>query len=549
MGAIDVLSRPLLLDDRLHDHDSVNPSLGCPSSSRFEEEGNSTDMCVVDVQDSGRSAVSSANSKVKWWSAWEFKDLPPLPASSPVDPFRNSSYKFGGAWEVFKAVLCSPLLVVRVILIGVFLFLGFLCTKLALWRWESDHKAMPRWRRDIMWGTRVCARGILFCFGFHWIQRIGRPAPREVAPILVSNHVSFIDPMFYFFELFPTIVSSSSHNDRLFVGTIIRSMQVIPVDRLSPASRKSAIAEIKRRAMCSDFPRLLLFPEATTTNGKALISFKPGAFVPGFPIQPVVVRYPHVHFDLSWGNISLKSLIPRMLLQFHNFMQVHYLPVIYPSSHEKSHPADYAQRVRYAMARSLNVPETEHSYGDLLLSARSLSLKMPFSTSFTLEMRKMDTQLQLTDADALYYLEKFSIMNSSRSGQLTRFEFLQSLGLTHSPFGEQAFAMFDRKKHEFVTFQEFVAASVSLSRNASFLKLLDLTFCHAVHKNSNEMLLMDKVATLLERNCAGSTSKVLVDQFCKQTDRMDHATFCLYLKRNPELIFPLSLVILSLNEE
>ena len=49
-----------------------------------------------------------------------------------------------------------------------------------------------------------------------------------------------------------------------------------------------------------EFPSVLLFPEGTTTNGRTLISFKLGAFAPGFPIQPVVIRYPFVHFDVSW---------------------------------------------------------------------------------------------------------------------------------------------------------------------------------------------------------------------------------------------------------
>lgn len=61
---------------------------------------------------------------------------------------------------------------------------------------------------------------------FHWIRRIGRPVSREVAPILVSNHVSFIDPIFYFWELLPILVSSTSHDDLFLVGTIIRAMHV-----------------------------------------------------------------------------------------------------------------------------------------------------------------------------------------------------------------------------------------------------------------------------------------------------------------------------------
>ena len=36
---------------------------------------------------------------------------------------------------------------------------------------------------------------------------------------------------------------------------------------------------------------MLIFPEGTCTNQKAIITFKNGAFYPGLPIQPVVVRY------------------------------------------------------------------------------------------------------------------------------------------------------------------------------------------------------------------------------------------------------------------
>jgi lysophosphatidylcholine acyltransferase/lyso-PAF acetyltransferase len=70
--------------------------------------------------------------------------------------------------------------------------------------------------------------GHLFSFSirYHWIRKKGRPAPRELAPIVVSNHVSYIEPIFFFYELFPTIVSSDSHDALPFVGTIIRAMQV-----------------------------------------------------------------------------------------------------------------------------------------------------------------------------------------------------------------------------------------------------------------------------------------------------------------------------------
>lgn len=64
-----------------------------------------------------------------------------------------------------------------------------------------------------------------------------------------------------------------------------------------------------------NFPALLVFPEGlslcsaedgsqrcrcagTATNGRALISFKPGAFRPGLPVQPVALRYPFKRSEL-----------------------------------------------------------------------------------------------------------------------------------------------------------------------------------------------------------------------------------------------------------
>lgn len=73
----------------------------------------------------------------------------------------------------------------------------------------------------------------IYCTRYQWIRRKGKPAPREIAPVVVSNHVSYIDPIFFFYELFPTIVASESHDSMPFVGTIIRAMQVMGTTTLS----------------------------------------------------------------------------------------------------------------------------------------------------------------------------------------------------------------------------------------------------------------------------------------------------------------------------
>ena len=77
-----------------------------------------------------------------------------------------------------------------------------------------------------LWISLYCCLLLSIC-SYQWIKRKGKPAPREIAPIIVSNHVSYIEPIFYFSELFPTIVAAESHDSIPFVGTIIRAMQVI----------------------------------------------------------------------------------------------------------------------------------------------------------------------------------------------------------------------------------------------------------------------------------------------------------------------------------
>ena len=91
-------------------------------------------------------------------------------------------------------------------------------------------------------------------------------------------------------------------------------MRTIYVERQDPDSRMKAAEEIRRRTHTrGEWPKVLIFPEGleatlyldlnflrfehasitlgTTTNTKAMISFKQGAFLPRLPVQPVLIKY------------------------------------------------------------------------------------------------------------------------------------------------------------------------------------------------------------------------------------------------------------------
>ncbi|KAA3475326.1 lysophospholipid acyltransferase LPEAT2 isoform X1 [Gossypium australe] len=374
-----------------------------------------------------------------------------VPASTTVDPFRNETPFISGIYEVIKIVLCLPIALARLVLFGASLVVGYMATKVALVGWRDKQNPMPKWRCRLMWVTRVCARFILFSFGYHWIRRKGKPAPREIAPVVVSNHVSYIEPIFYFYELFPTIVASESHDSIPFVGTIIRAMQVIYVNRFSPTSRKNAVNEIK----VGSFKTF-----GTTTNGKALISFQLGAFIAGHPIQPIIVRYPHVHFDQSWGFISLPKLMFRMFTQFHNFMEVEYLPLIMPSDHQKQNAVHFAERTGRAMASALNVVQTSHSYGDLMLLMKAAQLQQEKPWSYMVEMARIESLYHISSLEAVDFLDKFLSMNPDPSGCVKPHDFLRVLQLKACTLSEEIFGFLDVEKNGSITFKQVVQLSM-----------------------------------------------------------------------------------------
>ncbi|KAL1543470.1 Lysophospholipid acyltransferase lpeat2 [Salvia divinorum] len=393
-----------------------------------------------------------------------------VPASITVDPYRNHTPNIEGFYEWLKLVVCLPIAALRLVLFGLCLMVGYLTTRLALHGWKDRQNPMPKWRCRLMRVTRFCGRAILFSFGK------GKPAPREIAPIVVSNHVSYIDPIFFFYELFPTIVSAESHDSMPFVGTIIRAMQVIYVDRFSKSSRKHAVNEIKRKASCNQFPRVLLFPEGTTSNGKVLLSFQIGAFIPGYPVQPVVVHYPYVHFDQSWGNITLTMLMFRMFTQFHNFMEVEYLPLVYPNESQKENAVHFAQRTGRAIASALNVVQTAYSYGDFMLFAKAAELKQENPSMYMVELGWVQSSLRLSALEAVEVLEIFLSMNPDPRGLVEFHDFLRALRLKPCGLSEKMFEFIDVQKMGKISFKQFLLGSAHISKQPLFRRTCDAAF-------------------------------------------------------------------------
>ena len=100
------------------------------------------------------------------------------------------------------------------------------------------------------------------------------------------------DPLALMAQLLASAVAAAEFKDLPGFGFLMAATQCIFVDRKDANSRAVTRDALLARAADDRWPRVLMFPEATTTNQEALLRFKPGAFLAGLPVQPVVIRQP-----------------------------------------------------------------------------------------------------------------------------------------------------------------------------------------------------------------------------------------------------------------
>ena len=133
------------------------------------------------------------------------------------------------------------------------------------------------WRRLLVAALLSIMRGILVCLGFWpWFGlRVHdshlRAATKAQAGAVVSNHVSFAEPL-AFCALQDVLPVSAAENLRyLLLGPIFCALRAVPVHRGDAKSRAAAGAHIAAAMTAAHVPPVLIFPEGTAGNGSAVL--------------------------------------------------------------------------------------------------------------------------------------------------------------------------------------------------------------------------------------------------------------------------------------
>ena len=282
-------------------------------------------------------------------------------------------------WQRARSIIfCCTLAPIRIFLIFITVLLSWAVSSIAL-RGITDEELtscpLNSWRATIKEVARAFGRiSLRFC-GFHRVSVKGRRVTCGEAPILVvAPHSTFFDAFAAFWgggEM-PYVVSREENKHLPLIGKCIKCAQAVCVSREDPKSRQQTVQEIIRRANSNStqfaWPQLMIFPEGSTGNRRALMTFKSGAFCPGKPVQPVVLRYPNDIDTVTWtwnqphGALAVMWLT---LSQAYSKAEMEFLPVYHPSQEEVQDPKLYASNVRDVMAAALGVPTSDVTFEDV----------------------------------------------------------------------------------------------------------------------------------------------------------------------------------------
>jgi lysophosphatidylcholine acyltransferase/lyso-PAF acetyltransferase len=413
--------------------------------------------CPVTIQKEIRIAT--------WTNQIHLMDVGKL--ETVVNPFQRRDRP---QWieKIKRMVLSVTLFPIRLVCIGGIIITQNIYARICLIG-HDPKLPLPPWRMFLLEPLRYLTRLMLFVAGFVYISVKGTPSTKKECPIILGNHVSAWEPFYIScVHMSMAVVRGESQNDPIF-GPVMKAASSIFVDRDDPDSRRKVANEIVRRTNDPDYPPLLIFPEGTCTNGEALITFKNGAFNPGLPVQPFLVRYPNQHLNLSWsGDLSMLGLLFQTMCQFVNYMEIEYLDVYYPSEEEKHDPSLYARNVRNLMSEKLNVPCTQHSHDDVKLYLEALKSRSDFKLNFTLDELRRNFKLEAKEGDLHRILTVFQSWDKNGDSLIDEAEFEEALvqlsnnsvslsaRLKQKKYARKLFRLFDLDENGFIDFREFV---------------------------------------------------------------------------------------------
>lgn len=226
------------------------------------------------------------------------------------------------------------------------------------------------WRKVIKTVCETLSRAIARSFGLS-VTIKGKIAPAEEAPIcIIAPHSSRFDNFLALgFIGNASFVAGRRKLESKICRPVNHLNQNIFVDQGNSCSSSNAKCEIVRRCnlhkhpnLDERWPRIGVMREGQYTNRRVLMRFKTGAFKPGKPVQPILIRY-HKNTDIvthDYDN-SMRAIWVT-LCQPITRVELEYLPVYHPNLDEQKDAELFASNVRTMISKKLTLPLCEMTF-------------------------------------------------------------------------------------------------------------------------------------------------------------------------------------------
>lgn len=368
--------------------------------------------------------------------------------------------------DKIKMMLLCFLVPIRLIMLLVVVTFCSLVSNLFLLGYKESHPPAPLngYRKSgqlfLIWMSRV----VCFICGFHNIKVKGKLSP-EARIVTVAPHSSFMDAFIITLIGNFTGVSRIENLTVPIFGSCTKIMQPTTIARSDKNSKMAVVKEIKRKVSCKDWPPTLIFAEGTCTNRQSLIFFKPGAFYPGVPVQPVIIRYLDEldYISWTWMGPGSFSLLCVMMSRLYNKAEIEILPLYKPSEDEIADPFLYSRNVRDHMARVDNIPVTDHSFEDCRLMSAAKKLKLPMEAGIV-EYYKISPMINMNCDGMINQLIKFAKMDTALDGVIDIVEFCDFLNMPPTEEVKTIFRIYDINKDGYINFREYLLGQHLISK-------------------------------------------------------------------------------------
>lgn len=339
-----------------------------------------------------------------WMASFVRRQLGPgLKYLHKEDPSLGEKYdcfrrKDIGKWNKFEIYFCALFFFPLKVMI---FFVGSLMGSITLGFFTMCHNPSKGYsclrRTLIKTSAYFWSRIALYGLGFLWIKRVNLnisdydPSyPRDAAqthnnqkaPIVVSNHVSFIDIFLYMCcREVPSFLAKAEIKKYPIFGSGATALGTIFLQRDSKDKRDDVTTQIEKRI--EDFgnspgttPPVLIFPEGTTSNGEYILSFKKGAFVNRTPLRLYAIKYTNKNFSPAFDTLGIGKLFLFTLLQFKNSVTVYDLGTYYPDYLNLKGEEDwqeYATRIKHIYVKALGLKATDMGFQDMITYQKNLT--------------------------------------------------------------------------------------------------------------------------------------------------------------------------------